>query len=257
MRRRVLALLPLLLTACPKKAADPVDAGPLAPAEPPLRRTDPAPCPDIAACEAACDQGQARACAEAARLLFEDNTKPRDLPHITSRYAKACQLNDGVSCDRAAGMTRAEDERPALREKATQLLPGQCERGDSEACELLHAAAVADAAPPADGGGPISPPSDRALALLRGQCADGSGPACHRLGSALLTGRLGARSPRDAEKLLDRACAVDIAGACAELGMAYNFGKLLPLDAVKAKHYMRRAGALTRQGAPAVDAGAP
>ncbi len=255
MRRRVLALLPFFLTACPKKPAESNDAGAARAVEAALRRTDPAPCADVAACEGACEAGQARACAEAARLLFEDATKPRDLPHITQQYTRGCQLNDGVACERAAGTTRVDEDRPALQAKAATLLPGQCERGDWEACELLHAAA--QKAPSTDGGAADDTFGKRALTLLRGLCAEGSGPACHRLGSALLTGRLGQKEAVEGARLMDRACAVEIAGACAELGMAYNFGKGLTQDIAKAKQYMRRAGALTRQGAPAEDAGTP
>ncbi len=229
------------ILGCTRNAAHPPDAG----------DGTPAVCSTAPACEARCDRGDAAACVKAAGLWLEDPTRGRSLTRVMAQYEKGCALNHGGACVGSAGNPDAPPEaRAGFLAKAATLLPAECARGAAASCE--HLAVLHEGR---DAGVEAAEAGTRARALLAKACADAEPAACHRLGSALLTGRLGARAPADGERLLEKACTAGLAGACAELGMAYNFGTVLGQDAAKARRYMQRAGALSAPVAPGLDAG--
>jgi TPR repeat protein len=199
-----------------------------------------APCASEPACAGACDAGSGAGCTEAARFALE-----RPDPEGAARlWARACDLGDGRGCMRAAGDLTATEEVRARREAlGRSLLPAPCERGDAEACELLVKAGRDDA----------ERWRSLATAALRADCARGERGACHRLGSSLLTGRLGQTDLVTGAQLLDGACDAGLAGACAELGLAYRLGRPLPADLARATQLLSRAGELSA----GLDAGTP
>lgn len=182
-----------------------VDAGPV------KRGSISAPrsCSTFERCLAACEGGQGGACYDASVFAFSQRLDAgRDLTQVARLAGLACDRGDGRGCVRAARL-----------EEAGQRLPGQCEAGEVEACELLVTWAHE-----ADAGTLATTAAQKTVALLEAACARPEPWACSRLGSMLARGRLVKAEPARGVKLLERACELGVAGACLEATLIFTRG---------------------------------
>jgi TPR repeat protein len=173
-----------------------------------VRAAPPAPrsCVSYDACLSACDAGTASGCYDATLFLLEMRDG-RNLSAIPPLTALACERGDGRGCVRAE---RFED--------ATRLLPGQCDAGSAEACELWFTSAQR-----LDAGVALEA-SRRAHSLLETACDEKQAWACARLGSMLARGRLGVTDVKKGVRLLEASCEAGVAGACLEATLIFTRG---------------------------------
>jgi TPR repeat protein len=218
MRAPIALALLLLVSAgckCARTGLEVVDAGP-------ARRVRavprPRPCAPLSACVAACERGESGTCYEASRLWVDPVDGGRDLPGAQRLAAHACEKGDGRACVRATALPSPDGGDFDLA--AARLLPGQCQAGDLEACELLTTRSLA-----LDAGVEAAAAGAKARALATKACDAGDPFACARAGSALLSGWLGVEDPREGARLLEKACEAGVAGACIELGIALATGR--------------------------------
>ncbi|MDP1823199.1 MAG: hypothetical protein Q8L48_08160 [Archangium sp.] len=181
----------------------------------------PGPCANLAACLQACERGEPRECYEASRLWVDPADGGRDLTGAQRLAGVACEKGDGRGCVRAGALPTADAGQLAEFSRAAgRLLPQQCDAGELEACELLFARLRE-----LDAGVEAATAASRARTLATRACEGGDSFSCARLGSALLSGRLGTEEPGEGARLLDKACEGGVAGACLELGLALVKGR--------------------------------
>lgn len=156
------------------------------------------PCGAPQACAAACQRGDADACVRLGDLASAE-LADLDVEEATPAWTRACELGRGVGCERLACVLLRDGQRQA----AAAELKRACEHG---ACTLAHTCEE-DARCEASAACAIDlPDADER------QCMSGDGVACLLLGEA--------REDRggDSRAMYQRACAVDIAGACLRAG---------------------------------------
>jgi uncharacterized protein len=181
----------------------------------------PRPCAPLSACLLACERGERGACYEASRLWVDPADGGRDLPGAQRLAAQACDKGDGRGCMRATALPAADAGQVAdYALAAGRLLPASCEGGELEACELLTSWYLEQ-----DAGVEAASTGAKARALALKACDGGDPFACARAGSALLSGWLGVRDPKEGARLLEQACDAGVAGACIELGIALATGR--------------------------------
>jgi TPR repeat protein len=202
-------ILPFLLAAC----------GWMSPAEPPVVVAERASCDTPAACEAACDDGDALACNQLGLWLHDGlNGAEVDLEEAAARYARACELRAGIGCYNLAGQKAGGQGIPRDPEGARELVlearahyQASCDAGALAWCSNLAGLLQRGE------GAPPSP--EAALALYDETCEKGHDLSCLEVANMLLDGEGGARDPERAEALLRRSCERGFEPACNNLAL--------------------------------------
>ena len=167
----------------------------------------------------ACDGGHAAGCTHAARgLPTGPDHEPTLGPYSKDAailFKKGCELGDPMACMTLDGFREPADTSPAPRDLVVQMKKG-CEAREVEPCMMLGAEILQLQTQ----GGSAARASDM-RAFLTKQCALKNGPACAPLGDLAADQRMPGGSHKEAERLHQMACALDVATSCAALVKLY------------------------------------
>ncbi len=169
--------------------------------------------PRLLSPEAACDAGNAPACAELGARHRDGLERPRDPGKATGYFEKACAGGEPASCGSAGWALERGDGVAKDLPRALVLFRKGCGLGDRWSCThmgLVLLTGQVIAADPAE-----------AARLFEGSCGTGDVTACVTLGSMLRQGRGAARNVKRAEALLTGPCDSGSAPACGELGLLF------------------------------------
>jgi TPR repeat protein len=197
--------------------------------EPPVVVADRSSCDTPAACEAACDSGDALACNQLG-LWLQDGVNGASLDPVAAaaRYEQACELRAGIGCYNLSSQKAGGQGIPADATGAEELLletrahyQASCDAGG-----LVWCANLAGLLQRGEG----APPSPEAARGLYDQtCQRGHDLACLELANMLLDGEGGARDPARAEALLRVSCDRGSEPACNNLALHVEDGGGDPL----------------------------
>ncbi len=161
----------------------------------------------------ACDLGDATSCVLIGTLHVEGAFGAPDYAKAAPYYLKACDGGDGGACVRVAGCYRSGQGLPRDEAKALEFDDKACKAGEQTGCRSLEEAEAA-ARRSAPG----------ALAANQRACAGGVARACRDLAWTYAKGEGVAKSPGEAQRLLDRACDLGDAAVCRDQGLMLTIG---------------------------------
>lgn len=200
----------------------------------------------LASARAACEGGERMACVMVANsfTIHRSDLEVRN-EDAADYFAKACRLGEKPSCVMAADMyVEMVSDSPhgeRVLGEAKELVRGPCDAGDFEACTVLSLAMVSEQIPEA------KRDLVRARELARKACDGKWSAGCNLYAEMALLGLGGQRDIEGGAKLFEEVCArevVDDATETACRSMAFlHTGRMeiLPVDAVKARGYAKRA----------------
>lgn len=171
---------------------------------------------DEPALAARCARGFAVECRDLGRARLGGEALSRDDRLAAALLTQACEMGDPAACSDLGVLYAVGRGLPQSDERATALSRRACEQGAAIACSNQGAlAAEGVGGPPAKGEGVGGP----TMRLFGKACDAGVPEGCANLGSAYDGGKLAVRDVRLAARSLRRACDAGFALACHRLGL--------------------------------------
>ena len=171
---------------------------------------------DEPALAARCARGFPVECRDLGRARLGGEALSRDDRLAAAFLTQACEMGDPAACSDLGVLYAVGRGLPQSDERATALSRRACEQGAAIACSNQGALAAEGVGGPPAKGEDVGGPTIR---LFRKACDAGVPEGCANLGSAYDGGKLAVRDVRLAARALRRACDAGFALACHRLGL--------------------------------------
>jgi len=183
--------------------------------------------------EAACNQGEMKACVNLGVAYLKGNGKPKDAAKATALFEKACTGNFARGCFDLGVVYSGEGSAKKDYFKAFESFKKACALGDPRGCVstgLMY-----------EKGEGVRQSDRRAVAYYAKACQGGDTEGCSYLGNMYENGKGVAQDMNKALSFYQKSCASDDPVGCSNLAFMYASGSGVAKDAAKAKELYKKA----------------